>query len=355
MAGGQFQPVSVTVGKGGVVTWTNADTVPHTVTADDGSFDSDILMPGQTFSYQFDTPGTVGYSCILHAGMKGEVVVSELQADAADAAAHAAHADAASATEIAVPAESPDRVISITGGTFPAVTVLAAGHSVTWRNDDTVDHDISALFDEFESGVLTPGQEFTFTFDESGVHPYTCDLHQHMGGTIIVMPADDVDLANSPTVAVTDTGFDPPNLTVHQGTTVVWAFGGQLPHTVTADDGSFDSGILQPGQTWSFTFDELGDFHYACQLHPMMMGTITVVPADATIDESATPADGSAVPAALTNGAGGGEDGVASVSDGGGIGAPIVVGFGVAGGLVAAVLLALGIGVITRRTSPQLA
>lgn len=353
MANNQFQPVSVTVGTGGVVTWTNTDSIPHTVTADDGSFDSDILMPGQTFSYQFETPGTVTYKCILHVGMTGEVVVSDLPADAS-AGGHTEHTDGATVADIAVPAESPERVISITGGTFPAVTVLAAGHSVTWRNDDTVDHDVTALFGEFESGVLQPGEEFTFTFDEAGVHPYTCDLHQHMGGTIIVMPAEDVDLANSPTVAVTDTGFEPPNLTVHQGTTVVWAFGGQLPHTVTADDASFDSGIMQPGQTFSFTFDELGEFHYTCILHPMMMGTITVVPADATIDEAATPADGSAVPAAMMGDPNESGNGAARVS-GGGIGTPIVVGFGVGGGLLAAVLLALGVGVVTRRTTPHLA
>jgi plastocyanin len=353
MANNRFQPVSVTVGVGGVVTWTNTDSIPHTVTADDGSFDSDILMPGQTFSYQFETPGTVPYKCILHAGMTGEVVVSELPADAS-AGAHAEHTDAATATDVAVPAESPDRVISITGGTFPAVTVLAAGHSVTWRNDDTVDHNVTALFGEFESGVLKPGDEFTFTFDEAGVHPYTCDLHQHMGGTIIVMPAEDVDLANSPTVAVTDTGFEPPNLTVHQGTTVIWAFGGQLPHTVTADDASFDSGILQPGQTFTFTFDELGEFPYTCILHPMMMGTVTVVPADAAIGEGATQADGSAVAGAVADTQGESGNGAAR-GDGGGISTPIVVGFGVGGGLLTAVLLALGVGVVTRRTTPHLA
>ena len=215
MANSRFSPASVTVGTGGVVTWTNTDTVPHTVTAADGSFDSDILMPGQTFSYQFDAPGTIGYRCSLHVGMTGEVVVSELPADATGA--HADQRCARDSTPIAVPAESPDRTISITGGAFPAVTVLAAGHSVTWVNDDTVDHDVVALDGFFESGLLHPGESFTFTFDEPSVHPYTCDIHRHMGGTIIVMPADDVDLANAPTVQVANDGFEPADLTVRQG------------------------------------------------------------------------------------------------------------------------------------------
>jgi plastocyanin len=343
MANNQFSPVSVEVGLGGVVVWTNTDTIPHTVTADDASFDSDIMLPGDTFSHRFETAGTVSYRCTLHTGMTGQVVVSELPADAAAAAAASAGAIESGASDVAVPAESPDRVISITGDTFPAVTVLAAGHSVTWRNDDTVTHVVKALSGEFESDDLATGAEFTFTFDEPGVHPYTCDLHRHMGGTIIVMPADDVDLANSPTVAVTDTGFEPANLTVHQGTTVVWAFGGKLPHTVTADDGSFDSGVLDPGATFTFTFDELGEFGYTCVLHPAMIGTITVVPADEAIDAAG---DESSTDAAAAPPTGSERD----EPDSGGIGSPILVGLGVGGGLFLSVLVALGVALISRKS-----
>ncbi len=57
MGGNQFQPSSVSIGTGGSVTWTNTDSVPHTVTADDGSFDSGIMMPGDTFTRTFDRAG----------------------------------------------------------------------------------------------------------------------------------------------------------------------------------------------------------------------------------------------------------------------------------------------------------
>ena len=49
-----------------------------------------------------------------------------------------------------------------------------------------------------------------------------------------------------------------------------------VPHTWTADDGSFDSGTIGAGATFTFTFDEPGEYAYVCTIHPTMSGTITV-------------------------------------------------------------------------------
>jgi len=46
---------------------------------------------------------------------------------------------------------------------------------------------------------------------------------------------------------------------------------------VTAADGSFDSGLLQAGQTFSYTFDKPGDFEYFCAPHPWMRAKISVM------------------------------------------------------------------------------
>jgi plastocyanin len=352
MANNQFQPADVSVGAGGIVTWTNTDTIPHTVTADDASFDSDILMPGDSFSFQFDQPGTFAYRCTLHPGMVGAVTVLEAAA-AVDPAAAAQLAGSSTggvtgaSGAAAGAAPSPDRIVSISGAAFPAVTVLSAGHSVTWVNDDTVDHNVMALDGTFTSEVLRPGEQFTFTFERPGAFPYTCDLHKHMGGTVIVLRADEAELADGPTVAVTDTGFEPAELTVHQGDTVVWAFGGALPHTVTADDGSFVSEVLKPGSTFSHTFDALGTFRYICTLHPTMVGTITVVEADAEIAGLAAPGTG-ATPAASPTGKI--TSGAPDAADGGGLATPVLIGFGVGGGLLVATLLAFGVAAATRRS-----
>jgi plastocyanin len=70
-----FTPPTLTVPAGTIVTWTNDDAVPHTATAQDGSFDSGNLNPGQSYSFTFPTPGTYPYVCQYHAGMQGTIVV----------------------------------------------------------------------------------------------------------------------------------------------------------------------------------------------------------------------------------------------------------------------------------------
>lgn len=82
-------------------------------------------------------------------------------------------------------------------------------------------------------------------------------------------------------VTVLDGSFDEEELTVPVGTTVVWEQDGSFAHTVTADDGSFDSGTLNSGQRFSFTFDEPGTYPYYCEFHggeggSGMSGVITV-------------------------------------------------------------------------------
>lgn len=70
-----YDPTPVAIKVGDTVTWTNNDTVPHTVTANDGSFQSGTLQSGQTFSFTFTTTGTIDYHCEFHPNMHGQVVV----------------------------------------------------------------------------------------------------------------------------------------------------------------------------------------------------------------------------------------------------------------------------------------
>lgn len=70
-----FAPATLTVAVGDTVTWTNNDSAIHTVTADDGSFDSGDLAQGDTFTQTFDTAGTFAYHCAMHPSMVAEIVV----------------------------------------------------------------------------------------------------------------------------------------------------------------------------------------------------------------------------------------------------------------------------------------
>ncbi len=71
--------------------------------------------------------------------------------------------------------------------------------------------------------------------------------------------------------------FEPAEITVPAGTTVTWEWKGTDKHSVTADNGSFDSGIKQgSGQTWQYRFAAKGEFPYSCTPHPYMIGKVTV-------------------------------------------------------------------------------
>jgi plastocyanin len=74
----------------------------------------------------------------------------------------------------------------------------------------------------------------------------------------------------------TSWGFDTPDLSASVGQSIVWTNTGSLAHTITADDGSFDSGNVDPGGTFSFSTTGPGTFAYHCTPHPWMKGSITV-------------------------------------------------------------------------------
>ena len=71
-----FNPASLSVTAGSTVTWTNSDTTIHTVTADDGSFNSGNIAIGATYSRVFSTAGTFSYHCTIHPEMTGKVAVT---------------------------------------------------------------------------------------------------------------------------------------------------------------------------------------------------------------------------------------------------------------------------------------
>jgi plastocyanin len=86
--------------------------------------------------------------------------------------------------------------------------------------------------------------------------------------------------------SLTDTAFQPNPVQVSVGSTVTWTNDDSQPHTVVSGqnaqpDGKFDSSpnfnpLIAPGQTFSHTFTEAGQYPYYCALHPNMVGTVSV-------------------------------------------------------------------------------
>ncbi len=76
---------------------------------------------------------------------------------------------------------------------IPSATEVAAGGSVTWRNDDVAFHTVTSgeygsPDGAFDSGHMDPGEEFTVAFGEAGEVVYHCTLHPWMRGTVAVSP-----------------------------------------------------------------------------------------------------------------------------------------------------------------------
>jgi plastocyanin len=87
-------------------------------------------------------------------------------------------------------------------------------------------------------------------------------------------------IANSgaPTaVSIEASSFSPADVTVKEGSTVTWTNNDITVHTVTSDNGDFDSGQIQPKAKYSFTFDKRGTYQYRCLVRPTMYARVTVV------------------------------------------------------------------------------
>jgi plastocyanin len=67
---------------------------------------------------------------------------------------------------------------------YPAEVVIARGGTVTWKQQDSIQHTVTGA--GFDSGKLTQGQTFSHTFNEVGTYEYVCTIHPSMKGKVIV-------------------------------------------------------------------------------------------------------------------------------------------------------------------------
>jgi plastocyanin len=81
---------------------------------------------------------------------------------------------------------------------------------------------------------------------------------------------------------IADFAFSPATITVTAGESVTWHNDGPSQHSATADDQSFDTGVLGKGADGSHTFHQAGTFSYFCKVHPNMKGTVKVLAASSS-------------------------------------------------------------------------
>jgi len=70
-----FNPSALNISAGQKVIWTNNDSAPHQIKADNNSFSSGVLSNGDTYEFTFSTPGTYSYHCTIHPSMTAQIIV----------------------------------------------------------------------------------------------------------------------------------------------------------------------------------------------------------------------------------------------------------------------------------------
>jgi plastocyanin len=112
--------------------------------------------------------------------------------------------------------------------------------------------------------------------------------------------------AQDSSVSVGDNFYEPSTGEVDVGSTITWTNVGATVHTVTSDEGGFDSGIMDPGASYSVFFEFAGTYAYSCQVHSEMSGSITILGPETpkptpTRSPSPTPSPTAAPTAAVTD------------------------------------------------------
>ena len=99
-------------------------------------------------------------------------------------------------------------------------------------------------------------------------------LYPIVAAFVLALPAP----SNAAVIAIkiSATGFTPKTVTINQNDAVKWTNADKVNHQLVANNGAFASGILKPGETYSFTFTTAGKFGYHDALHPSLTGTIYV-------------------------------------------------------------------------------
>ena len=304
-----FNPPSITITVGGTVSWTNSGAKVHTASTKLAPvpFDTGGLSNGQAFPINFTVPGTYSYTsatdCINSGGAQGTGFDCGTTATVVVIDNNMAYNPNAfptpSPTSTPLPTTGPPQAVTIEitkQGFVPPTVTVALGGSVTWVNADNGGTHTATTTgggnpQPFDTGGLGPGLSGNLGFALQGTYTYTSAIDCQNGRSTsgfgcgvyqIIVSGQQSALAPPPaaggigatggaavagtSVTIDDTnGFTPSVLAIHPGQTVTWTNNGKQVHTVVSNAGypnTFDSGGLNPGQKFSFTFPVAGSYGY---------------------------------------------------------------------------------------------
>jgi plastocyanin len=155
------------------------------------------------------------------------------------------------------------------------------------ENDGNSGHGNSDDGLKLEGPTFGPGETVRLSADLApGIYEIECFVAEHddmgMRAMLVVRPDAPLVPAEPATrtdrVEVSDFAFAPEQIELHVGAELTWLNADPTAHTVTAGDGSFDSGPLKAGDLFRTSFTEPGTYDYFCRIHPTMRGSVRVTP-----------------------------------------------------------------------------
>ena len=211
-----------------------------------------------------------------------------------------------------VPAYAATATVTIGSTLSPKSLTVAPGTTVTWKNADNDRHRVRTTSApvELDSNDLDPGDSWSVTLNTAGTYRYVDHREEDDSaywGTVTVSSSapsgggtgggtTTPTAPASGTVTMAGRAFSPASVSVRAGGTITFSNNDDRAHTVTARDGSFESGLLNAGGRWTRTFRTAGTFQYFCSIHTDMTGTVTVPSASGAVPAPAAPRPAPAAP-----------------------------------------------------------
>jgi alcohol dehydrogenase (cytochrome c) len=357
-----YQPDPAQIQSGSQVTWQNKDSAPHTATADDGSFDTGNIAPGESGSAIVQGQGQISYSCTIHPFMKGIVQVSasssssspsqqgnsqqqqsgngtspqsnssqqhsnqlqqqqSSQSGSNQQSAQQNSPQQGTQTSIALQGSSTQPSGSITQilqqagqGLIQAANALQqiagggnsgdimtstpsqqssgrqyqpSGQSPMNNSSLQASQSVGSQSQTAQSQSSSnqqqessPPQQQTSP-QQGSVMQSTNSSSQQQGAAAGAGNSGGGGTTNQITIpqgaqSGTNGYYDPANAQVAPGSKVTWVNKDSVAHTATAQDSSFDTGNIAPGESGSAIVQGQGQISYSCTIHPWMVASLTV-------------------------------------------------------------------------------
>ncbi len=182
----------------------------------------------------------------------------------------------------------------------PAKLKVGVGTTVRWSNAGQIPHVVTDRGGAFDTKPILPKKQSSVTFTVPGTYSYFCRIHPgRMEATIEVAGPSEEARVNR--IEASEFTFTPSSLTLATGSLLLLANVGGLPHTLTAEDRTFDTGVVTPGPeggrfagtNTSITLTTPGKFPFVCRVHPNTMKgvfTVTGPPRESAAGASSAPA-----------------------------------------------------------------